>query len=56
VFAGILATVVPMLKQMADLLQKDPDPEAVSKAGAAHPCSARVAKLSPYQMSCLISC
>jgi len=48
--------VVPLLRQMTDLLQKDPDPEAVSKAGAAHPCSARVVKFSPCQRALLCSC
>ena len=38
--AGILAAVLPVIRQIANLLQKDPDPDAVAKAGANH-CSAR---------------
>ena len=33
--AGILATVLPVIRQMVQLLQEDPDHEAVSKAGTA---------------------
>ena len=43
--AGVLATVLPVVGQITDLLQKDPDPEAVSKAGAVQ-SSTQVAEAS----------